>query len=236
MNPSILVSGCTKGIGLSIVNIFAKHGFNVAGCARNKSALQSLFIELSTNYPTQKFFMESCDVSNSESIKIFAEDVLKEFKTIDVLVNNAGVFMPGSILSEPEGALEMQFNTNVASAYYLSKTIGNNMVKNGSGHIFNICSTASITAYTNGGSYCISKYAMLGLNQVLREELKEKNIKVTAILPGATLTDSWKGSELPPERFIPSDDIAKLVYNAFTLSPQTNVEEILVRPILGDIK
>jgi NADP-dependent 3-hydroxy acid dehydrogenase YdfG len=76
---------------------------------------------------------------------------------------------------------------------------------------------------------------MLGLNQVLRQELKDKNIKVTAVLPGATLTDSWKGTDLPKERFIPAEDIAKLVYNAYTLSPQTNVEEILVRPILGDI-
>jgi short-subunit dehydrogenase len=235
MNPSILISGCTKGIGLSITKIFAQHGFNVAGCARNKSELQALFTELSTSYPTQQFFMEACDVSSSEMLKLFAQDVINEFKTIDVLVNNAGVFLPGTILDEPEGALETQFQTNVASAYYLSQIIGKNMLGSGRGHIFNICSTASITAYTNGGSYCISKYAMLGLNQVLRQELKEKNIKVTAILPGATLTESWKGSDLPPQRFIPADDIAKLVYNAYTLSPQTNVEEILVRPILGDI-
>lgn len=235
MNPTILVSGCTKGIGLAIVKIFAHHGFNVAGCARNKADLQALFIDLSASYPKQQFFMEACDVSNTEMLKIFAEDVLKEFKSIHVLVNNAGVFMPGTILDEPENALETQFQTNVASAYYLCQIIGKNMLGSGRGHIFNICSTASITAYTNGGSYCISKYAMLGLNQVLRQELKDKNIKVTAILPGATLTDSWKGSELPAERFIPSEDIAKLVYNAYTLSPQTNVEEILVRPILGDI-
>lgn len=235
MNPTILVSGCTKGIGLAVVNIFAQNGFNVAGCARDKEALQALFIELSTQYPKQRFFMEVCDVSNAEMLKLFAQDVINEFKTIEVLVNNAGVFMPGTILNEPEGALEIQFQTNVASAYYLCQIIGNNMLGSGHGHIFNICSTASITAYTNGGSYCISKYAMLGLNQVLRAELKEKNIKVTAILPGATLTNSWKGTDLPDERFIPSEDIAKLVYNAYTLSPQTNVEEILVRPIKGDI-
>lgn len=235
MIPTILVSGCTKGIGLAIVNIFAANGFNVAGCARDKNALQELFTSLTLKYPNQQFLMETCDVSKAETLKIFAENVLKEFKTIAVLVNNAGVFLPGTILTEPEGALELQFQTNVASAYYLCQIIGKNMLGSGRGHIFNICSTASITAYTNGGSYCISKYAMLGLNQVLRQELKDKNIKVTAILPGATLTDSWKGSELPAERFIPSADIAKLVFNAYNLSPQTNVEEILVRPILGDI-
>ena len=235
MNPSILVSGCTKGIGLAIVNIFSANGFNVAGCARNSSELKLLHTNLTQNYPNQEFFFESCDVSNTESLKQFAKKAIHTFKSIEVLVNNAGIFMPGTIIDEPENALEIQFQTNVASAYYLCQIIGKNMLEAGHGHIFNICSTASITAYTNGGSYCISKYAMLGLNQVLRQELKDKNIKVTALLPGATLTDSWKGTELPDERFIPANDIAKLVYNAYTLSPQTNVEEILVRPIKGDI-
>lgn len=235
MNPTILISGCTKGIGLAIVNIFSANGFNVAGCARNNSELKLLHANLTQSYPNQLFFFESCDVSNTASLKQFAQKAIHTFKSIEVLVNNAGVFMPGTIIDEPENALEIQFKTNVASAYYLCQIIGKNMLEAGQGHIFNICSTASITAYTNGGSYCISKYAMLGLNQVLRQELKDKNIKVTALLPGATLTDSWKGTELPEERFIPANDIAKLVYNAYTLSPQTNVEEILVRPIKGDI-
>jgi short-subunit dehydrogenase len=236
MNPTLLVSGCTKGIGLAIVNIFSANGFNVAGCARNTTELNELHTKLSNTYPNQNFFFETCDVSRTDTLKQFAHKALNHFKSIDVLVNNAGVFLPGTILAEPEHALEFQFQTNVASAYYLCQIIGKNMLENGHGHIFNICSTASITAYTNGGSYCISKYAMLGLNQVLRQELKDKNIKVTAVLPGATLTDSWKGTDLPKERFIPAEDIAKLVYNAYTLSPQTNVEEILVRPILGDIR
>jgi short-subunit dehydrogenase len=235
MRPTILVSGCTKGIGLSVVWQFAQQGFNVAGCARNEQDLKDLFTQLSMKFPKQQFFMEACDVSNTELLKVFATDVLNEFKQIDVLVNNAGIFMPGAILEEEDGAFEKQYLTNVSSAYYLCRIIGAHMVKQGSGHIFNVCSTASITAYTNGGSYAISKYAMLGLNQVLREELKPKKVKVTAILPGATLTNSWNGTNLPPERFIPATDIGKLIWGAYDLSPQTNVEEILVRPIEGDI-
>jgi NADP-dependent 3-hydroxy acid dehydrogenase YdfG len=115
MNPTILVSGCTKGIGLAIVNIFAANGFNVAGCARDKNALQELFTSLTLKYPNQQFLMETCDVSNAELLKIFAENVLKEFKTVEVLVNNAGVFLPGTILTEPEGSLELQLQTNVDS-------------------------------------------------------------------------------------------------------------------------
>lgn len=232
---TILVTGCTKGIGLAIVQEFAAKGFDVAGCARNKEELTTLFTELSTNFPQQRFFMEVCDVSNIELLKIFAADVLKEFGSIDVLVNNAGVFKPGSICEEDEGAFELQINTNLASAYHLTRAIVPVMKQNKSGHIFNICSTASITAYTNGGSYCISKFAMLGMSKVLREELKTFQIKVSSVLPGATLTNSWAGSDLPEERFMPASDVAKLISTVQELSYSTNVEEIIMRPLAGDI-
>jgi short-subunit dehydrogenase len=233
--PTLLITGCTKGIGLAITERFAREGFNIAGCARNVNELKKLFTHLSTTYPKQKFFMEACDVSNKEQLKTFANDSLIEFKNIDVLVNNAGIFLPGTVLEEAEDTFEKLIHTNLSSAYHLSRAIIPNMVKNKVGHVFNICSTASITAYTNGGSYCISKFAMLGMNNVLREELKGKHVKVTAVLPGATYTESWKGSDIPKKRFIPSDDIAKLIWSAYELSGSTNVEEILVRPIEGDL-
>lgn len=232
---SVLVTGCTKGIGLAIVQEFASKGFNVAGCARNKEELTTLFMELSSNFPKQKFFMEVCDVANTELLKIFAKDVIKEFGNIDVLVNNAGVFIPGTICEEEEGSFEKQMNTNVASAYHLTRAIVPLMKENKSGHIFNICSTASIKAYPNGGSYCISKFAMLGMSKVLREELKPFQIKVSSVLPGATLTNSWSGTDLPEERFIPAVDIAKLISTIQELSYSTNVEEIIIRPLAGDI-
>ncbi|MBC7382504.1 MAG: SDR family oxidoreductase [Bacteroidia bacterium] len=235
MLKTILVSGCTKGIGLSIVKKFASHGFNVAGCARNSKELSALLNELSTTYLTQKFFFRVCDVAEKELLKIFASEVIREFGTIEVLVNNAGEFIPGTIENEAEGVFEKLMQVNVSSTYHLTRAVLPVMQKNKKGHIFNICSTASITPYTNGGSYCISKYAMMGLNQVLREELKNKNIKVTALLPGATLTNSWAGTSLPEDRFIPADDIAKLVWAAFDLSDSSNVEEILIRPTEGDI-
>ena len=103
------------------------------------------------------------------------------------------------------------------------------------GHIFMMCSTASITAYTNGGSYCISKFALLGLSRVLREEVKESGVRVTAILPGATLTASWEGADLPPDRFMQATDVADAVWTACALPKTAVIEEILLRPQLGDI-
>ncbi|HRB92355.1 MAG TPA: SDR family NAD(P)-dependent oxidoreductase, partial [Chitinophagales bacterium] len=87
----------------------------------------------------------------------------------------------------------------------------------------------------NGGSYSISKFALLGFSKTLREELKSYNIKVTSILPGATLTDSWAGVDLPETRFSKAEDIADLVYAITQLSALSVVEELVIRPQLGDI-
>ena len=154
---------------------------------------------------------------------------------VDILVNNSGLFIPGKVTEEDDEALPFMINTNLYSAYYMTKAIVGDMIKRRSGHIFNLCSTASITPYINGGSYCISKYALYGMTKVLREETKEHNVRVTAILPGATLTASWEGVDLPPERFIKAEDVAMAIYNAYILSENSVVEELLIRPQLGDI-
>ena len=125
--------------------------------------------------------------------------------------------------------------TNVYSAYHLTRGVIGAMMDNKKGHIFTICSTASIIAYPNGGSYCISKFALYGMTKVLREEMKPHNIKVTAVLPGATFTDSWQGTDLPEDRFIASKDVADAIWSAYCLSPRAVLEEILIRPQLGDL-
>src|SRR4030095_6187202 len=153
----------------------------------------------------------------------------------DVLVNNAGNFLPGSVHNEPEGTLENMIAVNLYSAYHLTRLILPQMMRNKKGHIFNLCSIASLKAYANGGAYSISKFALLGFTKNLREELKEYNIKVTAILPGAAYTDSWAASGVNPQRLMEASDIAELVYASAHLSPQACVEELIIRPQLGDL-
>ncbi|MNL41342.1 Sepiapterin reductase [compost metagenome] len=125
--------------------------------------------------------------------------------------------------------------TNLYSAYHLTRGLLLGMMELKKGHIFTICSTASIIAYPNGGSYCISKFALYGMTKVLREEMKPYNVRVTAILPGATYTDSWKGTDLPEERFMDSRDVAESIWSVYALSSRAVVEEILIRPQLGDL-
>lgn len=235
MGKTVLITGITKGIGRALAELFAANGFNIAGCARNEKEINTFKASLWNKYENQRFLIASVDVSDKVAVQAFASDVLLEFETIDVLINNAGVFIPGTILGEEDGIFEQQINTNLASAYHLTREIVPSMKANKQGSIFNICSTASIKAYPNGGSYCISKFAMLGMTKVLREELMEHQIKVTAILPGATLTSSWEGTDLPTERFIKPQDVADTIWNIYNLSGNTVVEEVVIRPQLGDL-
>lgn len=232
---NIVITGATKGIGRAIAERFAKAGFELILCSRTHSDLLELKSELETKYRSSCHVFV-CDVGDRPSLKSFIINIINNFKCVDVLINNAGVFIPGGILREEEGTLEELFSINLASAYHLTRALMPLLRQSVKAHIFNMCSIASVTAYLNGGSYAMTKHALLGFSQNLREQLKKENIRVTAILPGATWSSSWKGSSIPLERFIPAEDIAELIFTAYSLNAQTVVEEIIVRPLKGDIK
>ena len=231
-----IITGASQGIGKAIAEKLASEGFNLALCARSKDKLEHLKLELTNRYKGINVYTQCVDVTSIEAVKDFAKNCTVKFEDgIDVLVNNAGTFIPGSIHTEEEGNLEKMIETNLYSAYHLTRALCPQFIQQKKGHIFNMCSIASIMAYDNGGSYSISKFALLGFSKCLREEMKNHNVKVTQIMPGATKTPSWDGVDLPEDRFIPSHDIAELVWSAFNLAESTNLEEILVRPQLGDI-
>ena len=229
MNPLIVVTGGTKGIGRAIANRFWAGGFDALICARSIDSDQE------TGDTKAGLFTVAADLSTRDGVNYLIQSIQDLQRPVDVLVNNTGVFLPGQIHNEAEGTFEQVMNTNVASAYHITRGLIGGMLSRRQGHIFMMCSTASITAYTNGGSYCISKFALLGMSRVLREETKPYGVKVTAVLPGATLTASWEGTDLPEERFMKPDDVADSVWAAYSLSKSAVVEEILIRPQLGDI-
>ena len=235
LNKTIIVSGCTKGIGRAICEYFAVSGFNVAGFARSKNKIEEMTKAFESRFPNQHFFFTFADASVKNDVVKFAADVLSKFSTIEILVNNAGVFLPGNILEEESGKIEKLIETNLYSAYHLTREIVPHMISKKIGYVFNMCSIASIEAYENGGSYSISKFALLGFSKQLRMETKNKNIKVTAIMPGATLTESWGQTNLPESRFVKPEDIAKTIFTIYSLSDNADVEEIIIRPQLGDL-
>lgn len=235
MRKLIVVTGGSKGIGRAILEKFAANGFDLATCSRNEDELQALKKEIQSVYAEAEIFTMKADMADKEQVKVFTDFISGLNRSVDVLVNNAGYFIPGEITTEPEGTLESMVNANLYSAYYTTRGLVGRMKNAKSGYIFNICSIASIKAYPNGGSYAIAKAALLGFSRCLREELKTYHIRVTAILPGATKTRSWEGVDLPEERFMTIEDVADTVYAAYALSNRSVVEEIIIRPQLGDI-
>jgi len=231
---NIIITGASKGIGFAIANAFAAAGHNLYLTSKTPADLSSAAASLQKTYPNVKVDFVQADLSIQAQVHCFSEWVLAR-TTPDVLVNNAGYFLPGQLQDEPDGQLEAQLNANLFSAYHLTRDLLPAMIKAKQGHIFNICSIASLQAYPHGGSYSISKYALLGFSTNLRLELKDKGIKVTAVCPGATYTNSWKGSGVAEDRIMEADDIAKMIYAATQLSPQAVVEDIVMRPQLGDL-
>ena len=231
----VLVTGASRGIGKSIADMFASNGHSLFITSCNEVALYKAMEELVTQYPGVIIKAKAFDLSKNEDAKKTGHWVLDAGVVPDILVNNAGLFEPGSVHNEPDGLLESQLATNLYSAYHLTRTLLPKMMELRSGHVFNICSIASLHAYENGGAYSISKYALHGFSKNLREEMKPFNIKVTSVFPGAVHTDTWGNFNNSKNRIMEANDIAKMIYAASQLSPGACVEDIVIRPQLGDL-
>lgn len=231
---NVVITGASRGIGFAVAEIFAQNGHNLLLTSKNEVRLYKAMETLQTKYDGIEISAKAFDLSIKENAIAFGDLCLQK-STPDVLVNNTGSFEAGNIVDEPDGNLETQIETNLYSAYHVTRKIVPAMQKNRRGHIFNICSIASLKAYTGGGSYSISKFALYGFSQNLRQELMPYNIKVTAVLPGAVMTDSWGDFDNSQNRIMPAEDIAKMTYAATQLSSAACVEDIILRPQLGDL-
>jgi short-subunit dehydrogenase len=230
-----VITGASRGIGKATARIFALHGYDLYLTSRNESKLLQTIEELKKDFPNIYIDGKAFDLGKKQDAQLLGGWINTNAGTVDVLVNNAGNFIQGDVSNEPDGALEEMMEVNLYSAYHLTRAVLPKMMATKTGHIFTLCSIASLGAYPGGGSYSISKFALLGFTKNLRRELQPHGIKVTAIIPGAAYTDSWKGSGVSEQRLMEADDIAKVIYNATLLSPQAVVEEIIIRPQLGDL-
>ncbi len=231
--PYAVVTGASQGIGQAIAEMLLSKGFSVAVCARSEAKLAAAVARWRDQFPQAEIVAVNADLGNKAGTDVLAAEVKKSFPNLDLLVNNAGTYQPGNVSDEPDGQLERMIQVNLYSAYNLTRSLLPMM--GSGGHIFNMCSVASLKAYPGGGSYSISKYALLGFTDNLREELREAGIKVTAICPGAVWSPSWEGSGVPPERIMEANDIADTIWSAYNLSPRAVTETIVLRPVKGDL-
>ncbi len=233
--PNAIVTGATQGIGKAVVEKLLSEGFSIAVCARTQADLDMVEQQWKGQYPGAQIIVYRADLTQKDELNAFAKHVLTHFETIDILVHSAGIFLPGKLMEEPEGHLESIMDVNLYSVYHLTRAVIHAVNRNGKGHIFNMASVASLKAYPSGGSYGISKYALLGFSENLREELKSENIRVTALCLGATYTRSWMGAGIDEERMMKATDVAEMLWTAYNISALTDVETIVMRPAKGDL-
>lgn len=229
-----LVTGASQGIGAAIAEAFAgESGARLALVARSADKLAAVAERCRALGAEAETFV--CDVTDDAAVTQMAEAVRERFGVLDVLVNNAGAFVPGGVLDLSAADFRAQIEVNLTSAFLVTQAFLKDMVERGSGDVFFMASTASIQGYPTGAAYGAAKHGLLGLARSLREEVKEAGVRVLTILPGATYTDSWAASDLPSERFMPPEDIAHAVLAMHKMTGRTVIEELLLRPQLGDI-
>ncbi|MFZ9981735.1 MAG: SDR family NAD(P)-dependent oxidoreductase [Cyclobacteriaceae bacterium] len=229
-----VITGGSRGIGERLIHEFASRGYNISTYGRSEKVLEALKQSVEEKYGV-KVHYQVADASDKNQVKAFGSFCQSLSMPVRVLINNAGRFEPGDLMVEPEGNMRDMMSVNFESAYELTRCLVPLMKADKKGHIINICSVASLKAYPAGGSYAVSKAALMSFSQNLREELKVFGIKVTSVFPGATWTDSWSSSGIPEDRFMPVSDLVKMIWAAHDLSGRSVVEEIVLRPQLGDI-
>lgn len=233
-NPTVVVTGASQGLGEAIALAFARRApCTLALVARNAEKLERVAEHVRT-LGAQALAIP-CDVTQPDAVSHMAEQVLAWAGSVEVVVNNAGSFQPGLLTELSVEQFTTQLHANLTSAFLVSQVFLPSMLERKHGHLFFMASIASLKGYPNGAAYCAAKHGLLGLARTLREETKSKGIRVTTLMPGAARTPSWDGTSEPDNRFMAPEDIADALVGIFDLSPRTVVEEIVLRPQLGDL-
>lgn len=230
----VVITGGSKGMGKGMAFKFVAEGHEVILSARNASQLEATRNEILKQFPSASVAIFCGDLSKQEDAKRLAAFCI-EGGTPDVLINNAGSYEPGNCKDDDGAVFNRMMEVNFFTAYHVTNAFLPSLLQAGKGHLFFSCSIASLRAYANGGCYGVSKYALNGYSKNLRLELMPHQIKVTNIYPGAVMTDSWGDFDNSTGRIMVVDDIAEMVYAATQLSPQACVEDIIIRPQLGDL-
>ncbi len=211
-NKNALITGAGKGIGKAIAIALAKEGVNVILVSRTQTNIDQLADEAS-NLGVKSLAL-AADVSDINSINSAVEKALEKFKTIDILINSAGIASFGKFMELEPVAWEKIIQVNLMGTYYATRAVIPNMIERQTGDIINISSTAGLNGNALTSAYSASKFAVLGLTDSLMQEMRKHNIRVSALIPSTVATDMAKDLNLTdgdPEKVMQSEDIAELL-------------------------
>lgn len=231
----IWITGASTGIGEALANEFSKAGHIVAVTGRRKSRLVRIVSEI--KYAEREASAFVCNVQSERSIQSTAKRIREKYGTIDVLINNAGVTVFKSFLETKTIDYDNLMDTNLRGAFLCMKFVLPQMVRKKKGQIINILSVAANTALENSSVYAASKAGLLAMTNCLREEVRRYNIKISNILPGAVETAMWESKfrQRNKSRMMSPAEIAKIVVAVSEQPKKVLIEDIVVRPIKGDL-
>ncbi len=227
----VLITGASSGIGLASAIQFAKKGAIIILVARRKEKLDQVANDL------EKFNVSTlvceCDVSDKSQVKKMSKIVLEKYESVDVLVNNAGFAIYGSVSNLTTEEIESQMATNYFGMVYCIKNFLPSMIKKKSGHIVNVASVAGSFGLPGIASYCASKFAMLGFSEGLKHELKGTGVGVTVVSPIMVRTnffDHLSFENMP--KYSPTSLSAETVANAILKAANSRRLEIIVPSVV----
>jgi len=233
MDKVVLITGAGKGIGREIALVFAKQKFHVAACGRTASDLENLKNEI--EQIGSGIFIDVCDISRESEVRGFINKVSEISGKIDVLVNNAAVAYIGSIFDTDLKTWEQTLKVNLTGTFLITKHTLEFMDEGA--HIFNIGSNASKIGFANWSAYCTSKFGLLGFTNSIREELRSKGIKVSAILPGPTNTPLWDSlqGDWDKTKMMEPKSIAEMILHVYSQPADVQTEEVYIIPSSGGL-
>lgn len=231
----VWITGASTGIGREIANEFSKAGHIVVATARRKSRLVKLVSEI--KYAGREASAFVCNVLSERSIQITAKRIREKYGAVDVLINNAGVTVFRSFMDTKTIEYDNVMNTNLRGAFLCMKFVVPQMIKRKSGQIINILSIAADTSLENSSVYAASKAGLQAMSNCMRAELRRFNIKISNIYPGAVETAMWESKfrQRNRNRMMTPADVAKIVVSIAEQPKKVLIEDLIVRPIKGDL-
>jgi 3-oxoacyl-[acyl-carrier protein] reductase len=224
-----LVTGGNRGIGRATALRLAQLGAAVAICGRDAQALTATEAELKQS--GSPVHSQIADVSRSADVTTLVDKTQAALGPISILINNAGIGLFGPAHEKTEADWDRVLNTNLKSAFLVSRAVAPAMIQRGAGDIINISSLAGRNAFAGGGIYCASKWGLQGLSACMAEDLREHGIRVSVICPGSVATEFSTRSSKDPSKVLSPEDVAHAVEMIVTQGPRSFLSEIHLRPV-----
>lgn len=222
-----IITGATRGIGRAIAEKFAAEKINLFITSRSQDDLEKMKIEFERKFPIQVDF-KSCDFLDKNEVVSLAKFILDKYNSISILVNNVGAYHVGDLFDREEKLYE-QMQINFFSPHVLTSKLVSRLEPKS--HIFTIGSIVSYKVRRDAAYYSISKHALRAWHDLLVEEMSERNIKSTLIMPSSTITSSWDGIKVDSSDLIQPKDVAETIWNCYQLSKSAIVTEIKIQTI-----